>query len=152
VQRPSRFDDGHAVQRERRVAGDDGELVFERVGDEQAIERIAVMPGQAPNAERSGEPELGDFEPRATQHAGKPSLGRTRELELAEGLLDRDFPSRHDAHEDVVGPILNRGSRAGGQAPGIGRRLQNDMGIEQKLQGSAPSAAAMSAGKSSKSA
>src|SRR5690348_1265555 len=66
--RRSGAEEGYAVGLERVLVRDEREPVLERVRDEQAVEGIAVVPRKRAHAQRGREPELGDLEPRLSEH------------------------------------------------------------------------------------
>ncbi len=129
-----------------RVAADDRQPLFERLGDEQPVERVAMVQRELSYA-------LGVMGADGEQ-LGPVVLERLPEArwrgELAELALDRHFPDADRADD----PAVDRTDRLPGtirQASVSREPPQSRVRVEQQPQSMIPSAAAMSGGSSSKS-
>ena len=123
-----------AVARQQGIGGEQAQRLDARLGDQHAIERIAVMIRQG--GRRGGMPTRNGQLDAARGSDGIGQRGGIG-LDLAEPRLDRDFPDRCRRHVNRIGrcdqaPRLALESRAVAHHPEI------DVGIEQQAHVSRP--------------
>ena len=88
---------------DRLVCRDDGESLCLGLGDQQAIERVAVMRRQFTGAFSMKATDREFF--KAFFFNNSVQIGRRRQF--ADGLFNRDFPCARGADIDLIGGILD---------------------------------------------
>ena len=81
-----------SVAGEDAVAGDDGEILFESLGDEQAVEGIAVVQGELRETSKVRTLNLKDLNRGCVEVAVEDVADASRSLQLPVVFLDRQFP------------------------------------------------------------
>ena len=107
----------HAVAVEHGVDGHEGHAVPDGLGDEHAVERVSVRPGQEPGSlgiTHGDGQRLEALAGDGTRYVLRHQFGLRQ---LAQAVLGGDFPCRSRADQHVVGVVPNRGTRIGGQSP-----------------------------------
>jgi hypothetical protein len=88
--------DSDVVLAAPRIPGDQHEVLAARLGDQHPVKRVAVDQRKAPGSQ--GMPRAdGQFPEAAAQNL----LGQVGRLQLADGLLDGDFPDGDRADVDI---------------------------------------------------
>jgi hypothetical protein len=113
---PSSGEDGNAISPEGLVARDDGQAARERLRDDHAVERVAVMERQARRGNRVREFDRDHLDGKRGKLV--PEVGR--DVELAGAGLDLKLPDRDDAEEEA-GARIDALQRAGGELAGLDR-------------------------------
>src|SRR5512139_3545816 len=121
------------VPREHRVRRDDRDPLFESLGHEQAVERVAVVereggdPGAVPEVDGQGLEAVGG------QLLGQEPVERAVDLQRAQADLDRDLPAAGDAHEALVAAASDRRPCPPGQLAVRPHPPEEGMGVEKQL-------------------
>ena len=88
----SRGEHGDSVRLKHVVVRGDREPRREGVGDEQPIERIAMVERQRSDSQGRLERHIEYGKSRAADHLRQPTLGRMDEFKLSNRLLDGNLP------------------------------------------------------------
>ena len=127
------------------IPGDDGQALELRLGDQHAVEGIAVMPWQ-----RTGRKTVldGDRERSKSRYLESAAeVAGNGDLSLLE--LDRRLPGTDCTDENLVIRILDGSSRGGAESSGLTERPDHRVRVEEKPQNSSSSAPSKSAMSSS---
>ena len=109
--------------------------VLQSLSDDQAIERIAVMEGQACDAIGVADRDGQDVEAIAGQFSIHERCKRFGQAVLADADLDCDFPVAGRADKDLGLRIADQFTRSARQGWVVEQKPQQGMGVEQDLQG-----------------
>ena len=133
--RPVRFlpDASDAVLREDCVCRDDPQLLLERLRDQQPVERVAVVEGQARDAGRVPQVDRQGLKAVDGELLGHEAVERALDSQLAEAHLDRELPGARDAHEALVARAPDGATRLSGELPACSHPPQEGVGVEQEL-------------------
>src|SRR5258707_1060016 len=130
--------DPHVVLLAVRISGDQGETFAAGLRHQHPVEWIPVNHWQAP-----GSYGVGETDRKFPEAAVADTLGKIcRRGDLAERLLDGDFPDRGRADADIrllIKPVLDLIR----QLWVIGQSPQHDMGVQQQAHDVMPNSAAM---------
>jgi len=123
-------ENGDPILGDLRVAGDDREALVLGLGDEDPVERIAVLERKLPRRPRmlGGDRQRG--EPPA-EVANDVLDGRT---ELAGALFDRHLPDRRGTHRHEVLRLLDGRASLAGEGRVVDERPDDDVRVEQESQ------------------
>ena len=120
----------NAVERDAGITGDEDEPLGLGLGNQHAVERIAVMRRKGARLlcmmERNGQrleplcPELG--------------LEIVRRLQLPMCTLDGDLPAADHTDEYLVSGVLDSGAGGTAQLFGFGERPQDGVGVQKQAQ------------------
>jgi len=113
------------------IGGDDRTLFLQRLGCEQAVERITVV-----ERERRDACHMLEFERELSKIVDRELLryepiDDAGKLELAEADLDRDFPAARQAHQALVRGVSDRLPRLRRQSFRIVDPPQEYVGVDQ---------------------
>src|SRR5262245_17571919 len=133
----------YLVGREGGIVRDDRQPLLQRLCDQHAVERVAMVPRETLDAECMGDRHREFLESRCTGGRGD---GVEVCAELAERRLDRDFPRAGRAHVDGVARVAHAGRRAGREAGGGSERPKESVRVEEEPQVSPSKAASTSSG------
>ena len=122
------------VEAEFRIAAEDGECFAAGLGDEEAVEGVAVVPGEAGDLVAMGGLEIEAADAVALHFLRDEAgpIGAEAEVGAVEAEFDSDFPKRGDAPEQFVGG-LEEGAGSFAKAGVVGHHPEEGLGVEEEF-------------------
>ena len=99
------------IPSKHRIGRHDRQLLLERLRNEQAIERVAVVEWQCGDPHDVPEIDWQHREAIRGHLLGKEPIDRYGELDFSQAQFDRDLPSAREAEQALVGRLGNRAAR-----------------------------------------
>ena len=117
----------NVVRWKRRIACDDHKVVSQGLRDDDSVERISVMQGQAFQTQDMALLHRQDTTLRCGKATWKEDRGRLRELQTADTTLDDDLPLTRDGEPQVISSIRQSVPRRFGQP--VWRQQEPEPGV-----------------------
>ena len=87
------------------IRGQQHTVVLNGLADQHAIKRVSVQQGKLVKVKNGSLVQRERSDPMPLTLFHNKAIERTGERQLAQGMLDREFPDRHGAEENFVGRI-----------------------------------------------